>query len=62
VIDKKCFKKLKETFLPDDFDKLVAALMNLNGLDNKDILGIKRTDAYPVKGLLALCGWRAVDR
>jgi hypothetical protein len=62
VIDKKCFKKLKETYLPDDFSNLVAALMNMNALENKDILAIKRTDAYPIKAILALCGWRAIDR
>lgn len=63
LLDSKSVASIQNMFFPTDFKVLISALKELSSeiLCNSSIKTVKRDDAYPVAGLLALCGWRRLQ-
>jgi hypothetical protein len=62
-LDQSCIEDLKKSFFPVDFAALLDALKELTFhiLGGDQIKKDERNASSTVVGLLALCGWRALN-
>ena len=64
IIDSSSLKRLVSMYIPNDFDKLIVVTKELSSfiLSNDSIKTSKTENSYPVAGILALSGWRIIEK